>query len=716
MGDLAAQLRRLPLEIWTIIVQFAGVPACAAMRDMYALKHALRDYHRAGYRPQGAKKAMTDACLLNKWRAGVQALVDSGIYSVFTHARPREQLVGLVLSIDSLRLGIARSSIDSAAVAILVYNILAADPHADYRLAWWALSSPRTITAVVEELAWRGGSLAELRAFRDRLQLPGDDSSLARTFARVAAQAGRLDLLQDLYKLEPDVIQDQAVILVAAAKHNHLHIIRFLDERLRCKLYALALSTALEARAFDAAKWLYAKEPRMIPSDSLVALLKHGDVDLLQHFSARDALRRPDIAKYMSITAKAGQLQAMQWLCKELGHECPEDAFRFAAMNGHLDLLQWMQTHTSPVRWAASLRGAAKGGHLELVQQLHAQTRHCRKWETIANSITEAVKADHLHVAQWLAAQGEFADLRDRLCMPNFLAEQGRLDALRWIKSAFNVWPPSSLLSSAAYSGNMELMCWLWQTWPKLNELQFALDVAVQREDMTLLKWILQHLDPGHDMTSSLTRAAQAGRLKLVCWIKEHTTHSRSPVAMDVAAKCGALDVLQYLHDNGPWPCSTRAMDDAAAHGHLDAVKWLHRNRTEGCTTEAMDKAAARGDVEMVRFLHENRSEGCTVAALERAATGGHTLVVQYLLEYRQERCRNSWVSVVACSGSLSALKMLHRYQPDSFPPSIMVDAGRVGNLLVVKWLHEHSIGDLPTPQVLQKMSSNIRAYFEQGN
>jgi len=181
---------------------------------------------------------------------------------------------------------------------------------------------------------------------------------------------------------------------------------------------------------------------------------------------------------------------------------------------------------------------------------------------------------------------------------PNKAAERGRLDVLKWLAQAENVYPTLTGINLAAENGHLAVLQWLAQT-KGLYPGQLAANSAASKGHLDVLKWIAQHdiypnqlganwaaanghlevlqwlaatkgLYPDQD---GINWVVEDGHLEVLKWLAE-TGSDLDQNGINWAAGNGHLEILKWLAESGIYP-DQQGANDAAAHGHLDVLEWL---------------------------------------------------------------------------------------------------------------------------------------------
>ncbi|RLN43698.1 hypothetical protein BBJ28_00013363 [Nothophytophthora sp. Chile5] len=508
--------------------------------------------------------------------------------------------------------------------------------------------------------------------------------------------------------------------LEEAARHGHLHVIKWLLAHFQCgEVDVEVVEAAAEAGHLQILQFLYdhstaatsrqAEGNRQRQNPPGVALTtdlavcwghydmekaaKQGYSQIVRWVHERTAFADDTrcLSRIVKCALERGDLQLVQWLLAYGFPEVPLDA----VLTGRADVVQWLlaRGRLEEERVAAcAMKNLARDGNLELMQrlvQLHMPDPH-RSWlwrSSWLGALEAASQHGHLPEVQWLIQHSVGRALLDQLKSSFAMhkaAVNGHLEVAQYLhKHGFHGCSAITMFS-AATNGHLRVVRWL---------LNHFVDVAFFHAQ-TLPMHSISQLDLVHCSVTAMEAAAINGHLEVLQFLhrldvlmganarkrargEDERMEGRRPTAthraMDGAAGNGHLDVVKWLHANRSEGCTTAAMDAAAANGHLHVVQWLHGNTSEGCTTTAMDSAAANGHLNVVQWLYNNRSEGCTDKALDSAVASGHLRVAQWLLNHHISSQVPSASAVrEAGSTSFEMLLFLHTQCPASFSSRVV--------------------------------------------
>ncbi|KAE9272201.1 hypothetical protein PR003_g30279, partial [Phytophthora rubi] len=393
------------------------------------------------------------------------------------------------------------------------------------------------------------------------------------------------------------------------------------------------------------------------------------------------------------------------------------------------------------VEWGPkNLKKAVACGHSDVAWWLVEHRPHVL--HNLNKALHCAVRNGDVLVAEWLLSQGARwpHDPRGHSA-GHQLAQNGRLDVLKWLDGKGQIGKALGYLANAAEGGQLDVVRWLIErdtrnsresSKGRMTNLGGQASLAIHAAAVYGHLNVAKYLRAQAKAPSSVQYALQAQKQRRLV---EHLRHqlgryNRSAMVsgktMATAAGKGYIGMVQWLHEE--FGCDPEvdlfdydktqprhtfadivAMDSAAKNGHLEVVKYLHdvqismqasakkRKRdhtkqkcTPTCTIKAMDDAAANGHLKVVQWLHSNRSEGCTKSAMDEAAANGQLDVVLWLHENRREGCSSSAMDGAARNGQLGVVKWLHKNSTAGCTARAMDDAATSGHLEIVKWLHEH--------------------------
>ncbi|KAL7748060.1 hypothetical protein RI367_006606 [Sorochytrium milnesiophthora] len=663
----------MPPEIVEEVLVFAGVDACAAVRHLPALRRLLTRYVRSANYSSVFEQAALKTLLDCRWSAGVQAMVKADIGYPFQHAQDCD-LGGIVLPLASIQkvrewISITDLHHQSTAVAVLSYSRLAAGLESQDLLKWGVDSVANFVPELGEQYIKHGCTSAELRAIVQRMDAYVSERYFAVTFLPLAARHGRLDLVQELGAVCPELISEQNGVIVEAAKAGQLEVLQYACARCQPTDLLDALAVAGRFGQGKAARWLYELRPEPVDWDVALTLADGNHVELLESMLGNGHIGGLDDDPFSGdiwneqagrTAASAQDVRILQALRRISPNFSVLNSVASDASTTALSTLQWVVRNDKPSPDQRVFCAAAAAGRADIVEWMLAE---CPEWTSV-DAVKHAIGAGKRELAQRLADKFGVS-LSD--CRPDAehllqLVAKGRYDDLVCIDQQCGLSCDEQLMSHAIEGRNLAVVKLLYQC------------------------------SKGKEMTAAnLVQASRGGNLGMVQWVYQRLpANERPPGAIDAAAELGFLHLVKWLHHNTDLPCTTRAMNGAAGRGRPDIVRFLHENRAEGCTTAAIDAAATGGHMDVLEFLHRNRSEGCAPDTLLRLIQRGTLTCIRWLVERYPTWLSPSAIDHSAASGRLDVLQYFHTVPNAPFSPGTMDMAVITGSLELVRWLHDN--------------------------
>jgi Ankyrin repeats (3 copies) len=418
----------------------------------------------------------------------------------------------------------AASPLENAGILLHVLNILGPGHHL-FVLAVskaWRVIYERVDSVEVDELVSGYYNVADKCAVTSKTTL----------YSAVFSSTSRVSLA---YECDLMPLSDNLHHL--AGRAADLFTLQFVHE-LGLPLTDRVLTGAAASGSVPKLQWLHVDQRCRLPTDITEYAARSGSIDAMiwvnEHCSELFSFRTWEGA------AICAQVQVLQFL-RDVGCETDEYACAAAARSGHVPTLKWLRERGYPW-WEGICVDAAESGSVEMMPYLMQQG--C---PIDTGVLGAAAQHGHLAVCQLLVAEqcpGDTSELR-------YAAANGHLETVRFLHKAGYPWDPATICSSAAHSGNLELLRYLRQ------------QGCVFSEDV-----------------------------------------------MSAAAENGHLHICQYLFaEHCPW--DTRACAKAArgsqlsprGGGHLPTLRWLHE---QGCPWDIQTvrmTAAALVDLPILRYM-----------------------------------------------------------------------------------------------------------------
>lgn len=318
---------------------------------------------------------------------------------------------------------------------------------------------------------------------------------------RFAAQQGRLAALKWLRALCHQTWEDDEDLMIDAARHGHLHVLKFLQTGPRPPLWGWQTAHAAVAHP-DCFVWLLTQTDWNPCTDDIVEeVAAAGNVPGLEYlyYNAADfvPINKWD-ARVIEAAASSGCLPALEYVCS-LHPPIPWDATACsaAARSGNLEMLKWMRNWDEPMPWdEATCSAAVSTGNLEMLQWLRSQQPPC-PWSTASSR--EAAAQPTLHMMQWLQAQDPPCPIDSRCTLR---AAGNGLPMLQWLLSQ-NLPVPLDLHCPlpAARRGDLPMLQLLFDLGCCPTGREYY--AAAPQNHIHVLRW-LHRMDVGVDVSSSL--------------------------------------------------------------------------------------------------------------------------------------------------------------------------------------------------------------------
>lgn len=368
-----------------------------------------------------------------------------------------------------------------------------------------------------------------------------------------------------------------------------------------------------------------------------------------------------------------GHLQTLQWWLESYWQQTEEPNGKLmvdmAVAYGHLHILQWLEAQGRLPSASTKTSKPLVCTHPSVVYWFYDRGNTF----PLAVSMGKASKDGDLAFVQWMHKRAHlYPEVSGWSRVVYWAALYNHLPLLEWMRANRPDDFTDAALLGAVEGGNLAIAQWLTANGLRLGA-KMPWPTSLKVVHVSMAEWLIEEtqasgsLERSEWISSAMTSAIRVGNLQTLQLLSAYQPLDQSlPLPMDEAAQSGQLQIVQWLHECG-FPCRSTAMDAAAAHGHLDVVQWLHHNRTEGCTVIAGTMAALNGHVNVVRWLHEHRSAPLNTGIMHWAVLHGHLDVVQY----------------VHC----------HSDRSEWWTGSELQNAAKNGHLTTVKWLHENGLG-----------------------
>ncbi|KAL7748686.1 hypothetical protein RI367_005839 [Sorochytrium milnesiophthora] len=670
----ALKLARLPPELLEEVLVHAGVDACAALRHLPALRRTLTAYVHAGNYTDDCEKAMLKMLVDCRWSFGVQAMIDADIRHPFCRVAELDWS-GIVLPVSSIQkvylwcFATTRRDHAPELLSVLIYNRINAGADCADLLQWGVQQVPGFLSELSSQYIKHGRNLDQLRTLHQELGVYLSERDLAKTLLPPAAQHGRLDLVQALDSINPEVLQEHSDIIKLAAESGHLPIVQYAHGRLLCACPRQVLEVAMQEGHERVARWLYERHPQAVGWCAALSLAGGGHIDLLQqllcsshienvesHYSERDEWWG-SAGEAAVVAEDARVLQLLRQINPDFS---VIDSVIYNTSRAFLPTLQHVIQDESPTPDLQVFCAAASAGRADIVDWMLSE---CPQWIS-PEAIKYAAGAGHQELAQKLSDHFGVPLTACRLQTFHLqaLVEDAHLQLLQWIENHCQLSCDDDLLLSGIKSRNLAVAQLLHR---HSRDIEFTAEM--------------------------LTEACRTGNLRMVQWVYQQLPASvQRADAIDTSAACGFEQIVAWLHHNTDLTCSTSAMDNAACIGRLDIVRFLDELRVEGCTEYAMTYAVCEGHLDVAEYLQINRSEGCMADTLELIVSRGTLAVIQWVVNHYPEQLTEGVLNLAACHSRANVIQYLHTLPDAPFSPATMDRAAVSGDLDLVRWFHKN--------------------------
>ncbi|KAL7747586.1 erg24, C-14 sterol reductase [Sorochytrium milnesiophthora] len=712
----AFKIARLPPELVEEVLVHAGVDACAALRHLPALRRLFAAHVRAGNYSDDCEEAMLKTLVGRRWSAGVQVMIDADVRAPFGFTAELDWS-GIVIDI-AIEL-----------LAALTYNRADAGADCADLLQWGVQHVPSFVGEISSQYIKHGHTLDQLRALHQEMGVYLYERDLAKMLLPLAAQHGRLDLVQVLDGIAPEVLQEHSTAIKLAAEFGHLQVVQYAYSRLLPVLPRKTLEVAMQLGHKRVATWLYERHPQEVGWLVALGLARHGHVELLQQLHANQHIEFVDHrgSGRAQWRIRAGAVAAVVQdprVLQVLKQIDPAfSIFGAVARNASSTFLQTLQhviRSESPTPNLQVFCSAASAGRTDIVEWMLDE---CLEW-TSTDAVAYAVGGGHQELAQRLADRFGIspADRRLQPCHIETLVRRGQLHKLEWIERYCGLSCDQELLRSGIRSRNLGVAQLLHRHCPNVEFTGQLLSEACRDGNLRMVQWVYRHLPASARPADAIDAAAERGFERIVTWLTQHTDLPCTADAMNGAAHIGRLDLVRFLHEHRTEGCTKYAMTTAICQGHLDVADYLRTHRDESCTPFALELAVSAGLMASVRWVVQHFPEQLTEAVLNAAATNSRAVAIEYFHSLPAAPFTPATMDSAAAAGNLDLVRWLRENRTEGCTAEAMKRAAQGGYLSVVQFLHEHGypmceLGDITdSPEYVKEWWRSMHYIFRCAN
>jgi hypothetical protein len=283
--------------------------------------------------------------------------------------------------------------------------------------------------------------------------------------ADVAAENGRLDVLQWMAKLDPPVVPNETGAN-SAARSGNLEVLKWMAK--------LSDPVFPDQAGANSAAW-------------------YGKLEVLKWMAALSDPVFPN-QDGANNAAEMGYLELLKWMAELSDPVFPDQhGANRAAWRGKLEVLKWMQNALNPpvVPNETGASNAARSGNLEVLKWMAKLSDPVFPDQAGANS---AAWYGKLEVLKWMAALSD--PVFPNQDGANNAAEMGYLELLKWMTELSDpVFPDQHGANRAARSVKLEVLKWMAALTPPVFPNQDGANHAAWWKHPEVLKWMAT-LDP----------------------------------------------------------------------------------------------------------------------------------------------------------------------------------------------------------------------------
>ncbi|KAL7747356.1 hypothetical protein RI367_007259 [Sorochytrium milnesiophthora] len=526
------------------------------------------------------------------------------------------------------------------------------------------------------------------------------ERDLAKALLPPAARHGRLDLVQALDGINPEVLQEHSDIMKLAAQYGHLQVVQYAYSRLLPMLPQQVLEAAMLHGHEGVARWLYERYPQAVGWRAALGLARGGHIELLQRLESNDHIQYTDVLfagadEWCGTACSVAGVSEDAWLLgffKRFAHH-PSfaiiDAVARDASCVCMPTLQHIIRNESPTPNSKVFCAAASAERTDIVDWMLAE---CPQW-TSAEAIKYAAGAGHQELAQRLSDHFG-VPLSECHLQPHHLQAligSGHLQKLEWIEKHCQLSCDQELLLFGIKSRNLAVAQLLRRHCPDVEFTEVMLIEACCTGNLRLVQWVYQHLPATVRPADAIDQTARRGFEQIIAWLHEHTNLPCTAEAMNSAARIGRLDLVRFLHEHRKEGRTHEAMVEAIWEDHVDvadylrsisdrdcqrntlweairgrstlaSIKWIVTHFPQLLTEEALHWVAEYSRFDVVEFFHSLPNAPFSAATMDSAALSGNLDLVRWFHENRSEGCTPDGMAVAALNGDLSIAKFLHEH------------------------------------------------------
>ncbi|KAL7749299.1 hypothetical protein RI367_005169 [Sorochytrium milnesiophthora] len=345
----------LPAEIVTHIAALCGVRTCALLRHLPALRLILGAYTRGRNRSTVQEGAAIKVLLRYRWSAGVQAVLDAGIY------RMRRRDIALwrhmKLTPASIKRLWSTPDCDAHCVAALVYNVI------------------ETLDDGAKDFLQ---SIDALRNLERRTGLYVDECELARCYITDATRLGLVEIVRYFAKPCQEMLVERSLPFEVAATGGCQEIVKLLSAPAltTCTMHqslSYAMYHAAAGNSMEEFNCLSEQRPGYMSMFANKELARHGHIAILKQSWHDDPdLWSTDIIN--EATQGAFEGNQIEWIDQLAGLDVSQAFVGSVIESGNVDLVAWLFLTRPHLKFHVAqfacfskyaMINAVRGGHID---------------------------------------------------------------------------------------------------------------------------------------------------------------------------------------------------------------------------------------------------------------------------------------------------------------------------------------------------------------
>jgi ankyrin repeat protein len=467
-----------------------------------------------------------------------------------------------------------------------------------------------------------------------------------------ACRSGSLEAVRYLLTIVRDQFSENA--LVFAAAYGHLEVMKLLCQEFEFPHYK-ALTMALTTRQAGIVGYLLSLgQEKTVDASYLQKSVAGGDYETVRISMKYGAMNLEK--ETVPLLAGAGELTILQKLLVEQPSLFDESALFEACLVGNLAIVKLLHESRPDLQpTGRCVDVACEHKHFGILRYLVERMNA----KPTTESLTLAVP--HFEMVRYLHTKAK-APCNNNAIFYRAVSDSC-LDIVKYLRDHYPDIQCGELeFSSAACTGDFEMLQYLHSTYPSQTSVTFMESSAIDHQNLEMLEFMLKNrmATPAR----ALQAAARNGEWEFFKTVYD-TIIKMGPVPS------AAQDVASLETSIINWnPIDKEVLTQASYGGNLDIVQFVHKHVADGTANPDYIVSAARtGSLPLVQFLCTNRTDFGTVMAPRftglsfafcHACAANHMDVARYLYEKFGADCDIGQAFSGACfTGAPEAVRFL---------------------------------------------------------